>query len=160
MQLDHSASPADTSNKHSFIWEKDKFGTVCAVALDKFGNLAAATSTGGLTNKQYGRIGDSPIIGAGTYADNQTCAISCTGKGEDFIRLSAAHEIASQMRYAGRSVTDAANEVILHQLTNRKGRGGCIALDKHGNIAMPFNTPGMYRGFINRSGELKVLIYK
>ncbi len=159
MKLDHDVVK-DTSQTHSFIWEKDKYGTVGAVALDKFGNLAAATSTGGLTNKKYGRIGDSPIIGAGTYADNATCAVSCTGKGEDFIRLSVAHEIASQMRYANRSVQDAANEVIMHQLTNLKGRGGCIALDKQGNIAMPFNTQGMYRGYINSNGNMQIAIYK
>lgn len=159
MKLDHDAAK-DTAQTHSFVWEKEKYGTVGAVALDIFGNLAAATSTGGLTNKQYGRIGDSPVIGAGTYADNNTCAVSCTGKGEDFIRLSAAHEIASQMRYAGRNVSEAAADVIMHQLTNLKGRGGCIAIDKQGNVAMPFNTAGMYRGSINRHGKMETWIYK
>ncbi|OWY21357.1 isoaspartyl peptidase/L-asparaginase [Sphingobacteriales bacterium UPWRP_1] len=159
MKLDHDAAK-DTAQTHSFVWEKEKYGTVGAVALDIFGNLAAATSTGGLTNKQYGRIGDSPVIGAGTYADNNTCAVSCTGKGEDFIRLSVAHEIASQMRYAGRNVSEAAADVIMHQLTNLKGRGGCIAIDKQGNVAMPFNTAGMYRGSINRHGKMETWIYK
>lgn len=135
-----------------------KFGTVGAVALDVHGNLAAATSTGGMTNKRYGRVGDSPIIGAGNYADNETCAVSGTGHGEFFIRYVVGHEIAARMRYAGESVQTAATAVV-EQLRSVKGEGGVIALDRKGNFAMPFNSEGMYRGYINRDGEPHVFIY-
>jgi len=129
-----------------------KFGTVGAVALDAHGNLAAATSTGGMTNKQPGRVGDAPVIGAGTYADNRTAAISCTGTGEMFIRATAAHAVCARMAYAGKSLERAAEEVVMQSLPAICGRGGLIAVDAKGNFSMPFNTEGMYRGFA-RVGE-------
>jgi L-asparaginase / beta-aspartyl-peptidase len=136
-------------------------GTVGAVALDLAGNLAAGTSTGGTTNKKFGRIGDSPIIGAGTYANNKTCAVSATGTGEYFIRLVAAHEVSSLIEKSGKSVEEAANDVILRQLKNLGGDGGLIAIDSKGNRATPFvNLEGMKRGYINEAGEPVVLIYK
>jgi len=137
-----------------------KFGTVGAVALDKNGDLAAGTSTGGMTNKMYGRVGDSPVIGAGTYAENATCAVSGTGHGEYFIRWTVASDIAALMRYKGMSVADAANEVVMHKLVEVKGEGGVIALDAKGNFAMPFNSEGMYRGWIGEDGVPHVAIYK
>lgn len=136
-----------------------KFGTVGCVALDKNGNLAAGTSTGGMTNKKFGRIGDSPIIGAGTYADNNTCAVSGTGHGEYFIRYSVAYDITALMKYKKKTVKQAADEVILNKLVKRGGSGGVIAIDKYGNIAMPFNTKGMFRGFITDKGVPTVKIY-
>ena len=136
-----------------------KFGTVGAAALDKAGNLAAGTSTGGMTNKKYNRIGDSPIIGAGTYADNNTCAISSTGHGEFFIRYAVAHDISAMMEYAAVDFQQAADIVINKKLKAAGGDGGVIGVDKFGNVAMPFNTAGMYRGFV-KPGERKVLIYK
>ena len=139
--------------------EMEKHGTVGCVALDKKGNLAAGTSTGGLTNKRWGRVGDSPIIGAGTYASNKTCAVSGTGQGEYFIRGSVAFDIAAQMDYEKKSVQTAAQAVI-DKLTERGGTGGVIVMDSKGNIAMPFNTEGMYRGFYLNDGELTVKIYK
>ena len=142
------------------LTEKEKHGTVGAVALDQFGNLAAATSTGGMTNKKFGRVGDSPIIGAGTYADNETCAVSATGHGEYFIRAVVAHDIAALMRYKNLSVQAAAEEVIMHKLTKLGGTGGVIAIDRNGNIAMPFNTEGMYRGYKVQGGKTFVAIYK
>lgn len=156
-QLDHSGN-GTSSNENIFI-EGKKFGTVGAVALDAYGNLAAATSTGGMTNKRYGRVGDAPIIGAGTYADNNTCAVSATGHGEYFIRSVVAHDIAVLMEYKGYSVKKAADEVVMKKLVERKGEGGVIALDRKGNIAMPFNSAGMYRGYI-KEGKSEVLIYK
>lgn len=136
-----------------------KHGTVGAVALDDGGNLAAATSTGGMTNKKYGRIGDSPIIGAGTYADNATCAISCTGHGEYFIRLVVARSVAALMEYKGMSVQEAGAEIVMKKLTATGGTGGAIILDKQGNLAMPFNTPGMYRAFVRSDGSKTILLY-
>lgn len=136
-----------------------KLGTVGAVALDVHGNLAAATSTGGMTNKRYGRVGDSPIIGAGTYADNATCAVSATGHGEYFIRGVIAHDVASMMRYAGTSLEEAASAVIDDKLTAAGGTGGIIAVDREGNVAMPFNTEGMYRGYITADGSVTIGIY-
>jgi beta-aspartyl-peptidase (threonine type) len=124
-----------------------KFGTVGAVALDSHGNLAAATSTGGMTFKRYGRVGDSPVIGAGTYADNESCAVSATGHGEYFIRFVVAHDICARVRYRGVSLERAADEVVMKKLVEAGGSGGVIAIDRRGNIAMPFNTPGMYRGY-------------
>ncbi len=129
-----------------------KLGTVGAVALDAGGNLAAATSTGGMTNKQPGRIGDSPLIGAGTYADNRTAAVSCTGTGEMFIRTAAAYDVCARMAYAGWSLEAAAQQVVMDTLPAIGGRGGMIALDAQGNLSMPFNTEGMYRGHA-RVGE-------
>lgn len=139
---------------------QEKFGTVGAVALDDAGDLAAATSTGGTTAKYPGRVGDSALIGSGTYADNETCAVSATGHGEFFIRKAVAHEISSLMRYRDLSVEDAADEVVNRQLVDLGGRGGVIALDRLGNIAMPFNTPGMYRGYIRADGSVYVGIFK
>ena len=135
------------------------FGTVGAVALDAAGNLAAATSTGGMTNKRYGRVGDVPVIGAGTYADNATAAISATGHGEYFIRTVAAHSIASRMAFKGESVQQAADAVVMDLLKNMGGGGGVIAIDANGHIAMPFNTSGMYRGFIDVDGKMQTAIY-
>jgi L-asparaginase / beta-aspartyl-peptidase len=140
--------------------ENIKHGTVGAVAVDVHGNLAAATSTGGMTNKKYGRIGDSPVIGAGTYANNATAAISYTGHGEYFIRLAIAHDISALISYRNMTVEEAGKEVILQKLTKFGGTGGAIIMDKNGNIAMPFNTEGMYRGYIRSEGTKKVHIYK
>ena len=140
--------------------EGRKFGTVGAVALDQYGNLAAATSTGGMTNKRYGRVGDAPIIGAGTYANNNTCAVSATGHGEFFIRSVVAYDIAALMEYKGWSVQQAAEEVVMKKLVARGGEGGVIALDRKGNFTMPFNSAGMYRGYIKAGGKSQVLIYK
>lgn len=137
----------------------EKHGTVGAVALDQYGNLAAGTSTGGMTNKKFGRVGDSPIIGAGTYANNQSCAVSATGHGEFFIRYTVARDIAALMEYQSLSLEDAAEKVILEKLVELGGSGGIIAVDAQGNFAMPFNTAGMYRG-VAQDGEYMVLIYK
>jgi beta-aspartyl-peptidase (threonine type) len=137
-----------------------KYGTVGAVALDIHGNLAAATSTGGMTDKRYGRIGDSPIIGAGTYADNNTCAVSCTGWGEYFIRLVMAKSICDRMELAHESLKDAADEMIMKKLPALGGDGGLIAVDKDGNFTMSFDTDGMYRGYVKSDGETGIEIYK
>lgn len=139
--------------------DEKKFGTVGAVALDQAGNLAAGTSTGGMTNKQFGRVGDAPIIGAGTYAENESCAVSGTGHGEFFIRWTVAHDIAALVKYKGLTVQQAGDEVIHKKLEPVKGEGGVIILDRKGNFAMPFNSEGMYRGWIGPDGEPKVLIY-
>lgn len=136
-----------------------KFGTVGAVALDRGGNLAAATSTGGMTDKQFGRVGDSPIIGAGTYAENESVGVSATGHGEFFIRWAVAYDIAALVKYRGMTVQQAADEVIHKKLKPIKAEGGVIALDANGNFAMPFNTEGMYRGWIGAEGKPRVLIY-
>ncbi len=136
-----------------------KFGTVGCAALDKQGNLVAGTSTGGMTNKRYNRIGDSPIIGAGTYANNNTCAVSSTGHGEYFIRYAVAFDISARMAYLKEDVATAASTVINKTLVEAGGTGGVIALDKFGNVAMPFNTAGMYRGYA-KPGERVVKIYK
>jgi L-asparaginase / beta-aspartyl-peptidase len=148
VQLDHS------------IKKEQKFGTVGAVALDTFGNIAAATSTGGMTNKKFGRIGDSPMIGAGTYANNNTCAVSCTGSGEYFIRGVVAYDVSCLMEYKGLSLEAACNEVIHNRILKINGDGGLIAVDKEGNIALPFNTEGMYRASRKSGEEGIVLIYK
>jgi len=146
-QLDHSAK------------KDSKFGTVGAVACDKNGNIAAATSTGGMTNKRYGRVGDSPMIGAGNYANNKTCAVSCTGSGEFFIRGVVAYDVSCLMEYKGLSLAEASEEVINNRILKIGGDGGLIAVDSKGNIAMPFNTEGMYRGVKNSEGEDLVSIY-
>lgn len=138
----------------------EKHGTVGAVALDKNGNLAAGTSTGGMMMKKFGRVGDSPIIGAGTYANNNTCAVSATGYGEYFIRLGVARDISALMEYKNYSLKDAANEVIMNKLGKMGGDGGIIAIDKNGNVAMPFNTEGMYRGQYLNGEQPVVKIYK
>ncbi|MFT7148743.1 MAG: beta-aspartyl-peptidase (threonine type) [Nonlabens sp.] len=147
-QLDHS------SNKDH------KFGTVGAVALDQFGNIAAATSTGGMTNKKFGRVGDSPMIGAGNYANNNTCAVSCTGSGEFFIRAVVAYDVSCLMEYKGMSLQEACAEVVQHRLLKIGGDGGLIAVDAQGNICLEFNTDGMYRGQRNSKGLNEVSIYR
>lgn len=149
--LDPPSDPLDVDKK---------FGTVGAVALDSHGNLAAATSTGGITNKQVGRIGDAPIIGAGCYASNQTCAVSSTGTGEMYIRLVAAYDIAARMRYAGASLQEAAAAVMYEEIPSIGGKGGLIAVDAQGNIALPFNTEGMYRGYMRVGQEPVTDIYR
>lgn len=136
-----------------------RIGTVGAVALDRRGNLVAGTSTGGTTGKRYGRIGDSPIIGSGTYANNRSVAVSATGTGEFFIRGTVAHDISALVEYKGMSVDNAAREVIFEKLVALKGDGGVIAMDRHGNISMPFNTVGMYRASIDTTGKVDILLY-
>lgn len=147
-QLDHS------------LKKDSKFGTVGAVACDKNGNIAAATSTGGMTNKKWGRVGDSPMIGAGNYANNKTCAISCTGSGEFFIRGVVAYDVACLMEHKNLSVIDAANDVIYKRILEIGGDGGLIAVDANGTIAMPFNTEGMYRASKSSNGNEEISIYK
>ena len=140
--------------------QEGRKGTVGAVALDSHGNLAAATSTGGMTFKKYGRIGDSPVIGAGTYASNESCAVSCTGHGEYFIRNSVAYDVSARMLYLGETVEQAAEYIINEKLKSQGGAGGLIAVDKNGNISMPFNTPGMFRGFVKQGAEPRVLMFR
>ena len=140
------------------IDEARRHGTVGAVACDRAGNLAAATSTGGMTGKLPGRVGDSPIIGAGTYADNTTCAVSATGHGEFFIRFGAAHEIAARIRYGGRPLGDAAREVV-DELGGIGGSGGLVAVGRDGELALPFNCSGMYRGYVESDGVVYTAIY-
>jgi len=147
------------ANLNSNVNADEKFGTVGVVCLDQQGNLAAGTSTGGMTNKRWGRIGDSPIIGAGTYANNESVAVSATGHGEYFIRANVAHEISALFLYKQLSLDSAAKELIHHRLVKMGGDGGVIALDKFGNHSMTFNTPGMYRGFINAKAEKEVFIF-
>lgn len=149
IQLDHS-SEAKTQKP---------IGTVGAVACDYRGNLASATSTGGMTNKKFGRIGDTPIIGSGTYAENTTCAVSCTGHGEYFMLGVTAFDVAARMKYKGMNLEDAANETI-ERLSEINGDGGFIAVDSSGNVVLPFNCEGMYRGSISSDGEIKIEIYK
>jgi beta-aspartyl-peptidase (threonine type) len=155
IQLDHSLSGIENEKVRSAA---KPLGTVGAVACDAKGNLAAATSTGGLTNKKFGRVGDTAIIGAGTYADD-ICAVSCTGHGEFFMLGVAAYDVAARMKYKGISLADAARETI-DQLRTIKGEGGLIAVDTQGNITLPFNSEGMYRGFVTSTGELKTEIYR
>lgn len=155
-QLDHDSDQGSIRS----MYPNHKFGTVGAVALDQYGNLAAGTSTGGMANKRYGRVGDAPIIGAGTYASNEACAVSATGHGEYFIRSVVAYDIAALMKYKKLSLDEAADNVVMKKLVDIGGGGGIIAVDKNGNIAMPFNTAGMYRGYIKEKGEAKVFIYK
>ncbi len=145
--------------KKFIIYDQDRHGTVGAVALDQAGNIAAATSTGGMTNKKAGRIGDSPIIGAGTYANNASCAISATGDGEYFIRSVVAHDIAALMEYRAMPLAQAAQEV-LDKVAKLGGTGGLIAIDRKGNITQPFNTSGMYRGSIDEAGKSDIAIYR
>jgi beta-aspartyl-peptidase (threonine type) len=147
-QLDHS------------LKKDSKFGTVGAVACDSQGNLAAATSTGGMTNKKWGRVGDSPMIGAGNYANNKTCAVSCTGSGEFFIRGVVAYDVSCLMEYKGLSLEQATSEVIHKRILEINGDGGLIAVDNQGNVSMPFNTEGMYRAFKTNIGKKEISIYK
>jgi beta-aspartyl-peptidase (threonine type) len=150
---------ASGAGKSFLITDQDRHGTVGAVALDKDGNLAAATSTGGTTNKMPGRIGDTPVIGAGTYANNQTCAVSCTGDGEYFIRAAAAHEISALMQYRGLKLQEAA-QTALDTVKQLGGTGGLIAIDRNDDIALPFNTNGMYRAYVDPNGKFVVEIYR
>lgn len=152
-QMDHSAAKDTKENREK------KFGTVGAVACDAHGNLAAGTSTGGMTNKKFGRVGDSPIIGAGTYANNQTCAISCTGHGELFIKAVAAYDVHALMDYKKISLEDAMQEVVLKKLPAIGGEGGMIGVDNHGNAYGIFNSDGMYRGFRSSDGREEIAIY-
>ncbi len=138
----------------------NRFGTVGAVALDKEGNLAAGTSTGGMTYKKYGRVGDVPVIGAGTFANNQTCAVSATGDGEYFIRLSVAKDISAIMEYQAQPIQSAADRVVQTKLENLGGKGGIIGIDKFGNMAISFNSEGMYRAYIDKNGKSVIDIYK
>ena len=149
----------DTTELSESDKEIKKRGTVGCVALDQNGNIVAGTSTGGMTNKKYGRVGDSPIIGAGTYADNNTCGVSSTGHGEYFIRYTVARDIAALMEYGDKTLEEAANFIINEKLAEKGGSGGIIALDRNGNIVVPFNTEGMYRGWV-KEGVRQVLIYK
>ena len=150
--LDHSESKFENG--------KNKTGTVGAVALDIFGNIAAGTSTGGMTNKKYGRVGDSPIIGSGTYANNKTCAVSCTGHGEFFIRSVVAYDISCLMEYKGLTLKQACDMVVNDKLVKIGGEGGLIALDVKGNIELPFNSEGMYRAMKKSDGDIYIGIYK
>lgn len=140
--------------------EGKKFGTVGAVALDSQGNIAAATSTGGMTNKRFGRVGDSPVIGAGTYANNKTCAISCTGHGEFFLRAVVAYDISCLMEYKGLSLKEACDYVVKDKLVKFGGEGGLVAIDAHGNIELPFNSEGMYRAWKKGNAATEVRIYE
>lgn len=158
--LDHNVVVKDKSSTVKTTEDNKKFGTVGAAAMDIHGNIAAATSTGGMTNKQYGRIGDSPIIGAGTYANNKTCAISCTGHGEPFIRAVTAYDVSCLMEYKGLSLKDAMNVVVHDKLIKIDGEGGMIGVDAKGNTALVFNSEGMYRGVRRSDGKNEVSIYK
>jgi len=161
VELDHTTNEVQSSKSEpqSSSKPKSKIGTVGAAACDFLGNVAAATSTGGMTNKKFGRIGDTPIIGAGTYADNQTCAVSCTGHGEFFMKTVAAYDVACRMKYKNLNLTEAANETITN-LFELGGEGGLVAVDAFGNVALPFNSEGMYRAFITSDGEPVIKIYK
>lgn len=151
---------AEGEKKAAAYIKAEPWSTVGAVALDRAGNLAAGTSTGGMTNKMFGRVGDSPIIGAGTYADNKSCAVSATGHGEFFIRYSVAHDIAALVEYKKLPIEEAASTVILGKLKAAGGEGGVIALDAHGNLAMPYNAVGMYRAYVTRDGKIVVLLHE
>ncbi|SDC68457.1 beta-aspartyl-peptidase (threonine type) [Pedobacter soli] len=154
--LDHGSKKSELFGVKNLDY---KFGTVGCVALDKAGNLAAGTSTGGMTNKKYGRVGDAPIIGAGTYCNNQTAGVSCTGWGEFYIRNVVAKTISDLMEYKGLSLAEAS-KIAIDKVDKMGGNGGLIALDKQGNMTMPFNTEGMYRGAITADGKIEVSIYK
>ncbi len=159
-QREREAADGGANGITMSLSEDNKWGTVGAVARDTSGALAAATSTGGMTNKRYGRIGDSPLIGAGTWADNATCAVSATGHGEYFIRNAVAHDIAARIAYGGQTVQEAANIMVNGALVEVGGDGGVIALDAHGRAALPFNSAGMYRGWITKDGAVSVAIYR
>ena len=155
-QQDHTQ--AEEARSRETLPRESKWGTVGCVALDNEGHLAAGTSTGGITNKQYGRVGDSPIIGAGTYADDATCAVSCTGAGEYFIRAVAAHAVASQMEFDGKTLSNSA-DAVLANVGKRGGSGGLIAIDREANVSMPFNTAGMHRGYRLSTGACGVELF-
>lgn len=150
----------ETALDHNVSTEDKKFGTVGAAACDQYGNIAAATSTGGMTNKQWGRVGDSPIIGCGTYANNNTCAISCTGHGELFIRAVAAYDVSCLMEYKGLSLQEAMDIVVNDKLVKIQGEGGMVGVDAKGNAALLFNSEGMYRGVRSSDGVKEIAIYK
>jgi beta-aspartyl-peptidase (threonine type) len=160
LQKERQSGDRRGSHRSDIDSNRHYLGTVGAVAVDRQGNLAAGTSTGGMTNKRFGRVGDSPIIGAGTYAENGVCAVSGTGHGEIFIRYAVAHQIIALMKYKKLSVGDAAREVMEKLPKEEEGVGGLIALDSNGNFAMPFNTEGMYRGYMTADGKIEVAIYK
>src|SRR5881394_3853996 len=147
------------AGKAFLITDQDRHGTVGAVALDQNGNLAAATSTGGTTNKRPGRVGDTPVIGAGTYANDATCAVSATGDGEYFIRATVGHDVSALIEYRGMKLQEAA-QAVLDKVARLGGTGGLIAIDRQGNIVLPFNTSGMYRGYVDPNGKFVVEIYK
>ena len=161
---DKEETELDHNDKKAAFYDADiknsKFGTVGCVALDKNGNITAGTSTGGMTNKRWNRIGDSPIIGSGTYANNKTCGVSSTGWGEYFIRGQVAYDISAQMEYQNKTLKEATTDVIQNKLTKLGGTGGVVALDKNGNMSFEFNTPGMFRASKNDKGELEIKIYK
>lgn len=159
-QYEQGKAAADTAREGALAVGENKFGTVGAVALDKSGNLAAGTSTGGTSMKRFGRVGDTPIIGAGTYANNASCAVSGTGDGEYFIRNNVAADICARVRYTGVSIQRAADDVVMRVLVAQRGGGGVIAMDPKGNIAMPFNTSGMYRAWVDASGSVVVKIFR
>jgi beta-aspartyl-peptidase (threonine type) len=159
VQKASSISKTNHKNQSTDFINQQRYGTVGCVALDIFGNLAAGTSTGGMTNKKWNRIGDAPIIGAGTYANNATCAISSTGWGEFFIRTVVAHDISALMEYKKLSIQDAAYEVIHNKVAKLGGDGGVIGIDSNGNMMMEMNTPGMYRAKMDSQGKLEVKIY-
>jgi beta-aspartyl-peptidase (threonine type) len=158
-KIKESEKAGGTAGKRFIITDEERHGTVGAVALDQQGNLAVATSTGGTTNKKPGRIGDSPVIGSGTYANNATCAVSCTGDGEFFIRAAVAYDVSALIEYRGMKLAEAA-QTALDKAKKLGGEGGLIAIDKEGNIALPFNTSGMYRGYVDASGKFVIEIYK
>lgn len=158
-QLERARAAEADQAEHTLPREY-RYGTVGAVAVDTHGNVAAATSTGGMTNKRWGRVGDVPVIGAGTYADNATAAVSATGHGEYFIRSVVAHEITARMRYKHESVATAATKIVMGTLVERGGDGGVIAVDRHGNVAMPFNSAGMYRGYVKAGREPYTAIFR
>jgi beta-aspartyl-peptidase (threonine type) len=165
VQLDHTIDeagsiddPKHSSNPQSQIPNPKSLGTVGAVACDSAGDIASATSTGGMTNKKFGRVGDTPLIGAGTYADNATCAVSCTGHGEYFMIGATAYDVAARMKYKGLNLEQAGQESVDY-LTSIDGEGGLIAVDAFGNVTMPFNSEGMYRGFVV-DGNVSTYIYK
>jgi len=158
-QMESTAFDSAENEFNMLIEREEKFGTVGAVALDKAGNLVAGTSTGGMTNKKYGRIGDSPIIGAGTFANNETCAVSCTGHGEYFIQTAVAHNLHARLKYLKEPLQNAA-ELVLEEPLNLGGFGGLISIDKHGNISMPFTTQGMFRASKDYLNNLTIGIYK
>ena len=165
--LDHDAANLVSSDRAGIqaratqppLDPDQKFGTVGAVALDAAGNMAAASSTGGITNKRAGRVGDSPLIGSGCYADNRTAAVVTTGEGEMFIRIAAAHDLAAQMEYGHRSLAEAAEHIVRNKLPRIQGRGGLVAIDQYGNVVLPFNTEGMYRGYARAGQEPFAAIY-
>jgi beta-aspartyl-peptidase (threonine type) len=173
IQLDHTANEPEiiekvqspkskvqsSQTKSRIANRKTQIGTVGAVACDASGDLVAATSTGGMTNKRFGRVGDTPIVGAGTYADNETCAVSCTGHGEFFMRVAAAYDVAARMKYKNSGLIEAAQATV-DNLRDIGGEGGLIAVDRFGNVALPFNCEGMYRGFVNSDGGMVVEIYR